>query len=528
MFVLSAGMLKSGAMSWLSQKLVILGGKSETRIFIVLMIACGALSAFINNAITIAVFLPIAITIARQYKISPSDLLMPLSFISIVGGTCTLIGTSTNILVSSMSAEKGLGEFGMFTVTSLGIVFFIVGFLYLFFIARPLLRKLTGLTSRYRLRDYFSSVKVMPVSGLVGKTPLEAKVNEKYGVMIIEIRRDGLDMIADIRNTKIEAGDELLLEGSKEDIENLNYSEGLMHKPEKSPEDHLTDAGAQLTEAVVSPSSTLNGMTLKRSNFRFRYGCFVLAIRKAKSKDVIREHIGDAVLSVGDTLLIQGPSEMIAELAQSSDFVIAEETELPPLNKSKAITAVSIIALVILLAATGVMPILASALLGVVLMVFTRCLSMQEAYDSIDWFVIFLLAGVIPLGLALEKTGATDYIAQGLLLGTEQFGPMVVISVFYLITTVFAAIMSHNAAVVILFPIAIAASTKLGLDSPMPFLMAITFAASSSLSTPFGYHTNLMVYGPGGYKFSDFIYVGLPLNILFWIMATLLIPVIWM
>ena len=527
MFVLSAGMLKSGAMSWFSQKLVRLGGSSETRIFIVLMVACGLLSAFINNAITIAVFMPIALTIARQYNISASNLLMPLSFISIVGGTCTLIGTSTNILVSSMSAERGFGEFQMFTVTRLGIIFFIVGFIYLLFIAKPMLARMTGLTRRYRLQDYFTVVKVMPVCNLIGKTPLEAHINEKYKVMVIEVHRGGDQIVKNIRDVRIEEGDELLVQGTQEDIEHLNWSEGLMLKPEKAPEEHLTDGGAVLSEAVISPNSTLVGRTIKRSNFRFKYGVFVLAIRKPRDKDIVRENVGDAKLGVGDTLLIQGPREMIAELAGSPDFIITQETELPPLNKSKAIASVSIIALVIVLAATGIMPILASSLLGVVLMVFSRCLTMQEAYDSIDWFVIFLLAGVIPLGLTLEKTGATDYIALGLLAGTEQYGPMVVISIFYLVTTVFAAIMSHNAAVVILFPIAIAASQKIGMESPLPFLMAITFAASSSLSTPFGYHTNLMVYGPGGYKFSDYIYAGLPLNIIFWILATLLIPVIW-
>ncbi|NNE66064.1 MAG: SLC13 family permease [Pyrinomonadaceae bacterium] len=527
MFILSAGMLKSGAMSWLSQKLVILGGSSETRIFVVLMVACGFLSAFINNAITIAVFLPISLTIARQYNISPSNLLMPLSFISIVGGTCTLIGTSTNILVSSMSAERGYGEFGMFTVTPLGIIFFAVGFIYLIFIARPMLSRLTGLTRRYRLQDYFTLVKVSKVSTLIGTTPAESHIHEKYGVMIIKIRRGDKKIIFDVPNTVIEAGDTLLVQGTDEGVEHLCFSKGCIVQKDKSPADHLTDGGAVLTEAVISPSSTLVGQTLKRSNFRFKYGAFVLAIRKPKAKDIVRESLVDVKFEVGDTLLLQGEREMITDLARSSDFVITQETELPDLDKPKAVASISIIGMVILLAAFGVMPILASALLGVVLMIFSRCLTMQEAYDSIDWFVIFLLAGVIPLGLSLEKTGATDIIAQGILSGTEQFGPIAVISIFYFVTTIFASIMSHNAAVVILFPIAIAASNKLGLGSPMPFLMAITFAASSSLSTPFGYHTNLMVYGPGGYKFSDYIYTGVPLNIMFWILATLLIPVFW-
>ena len=526
MFILSAGMLKSGAMSWLSQKMVRLGGSSETRIFIVLMLTTGFLSAFINNAITIAVFIPITLAIARQYSINPSNLLIPLSFISIVGGTCTLIGTSTNILVSSMSADRGFGEFQMFTVTRLGVIFFLVGFLYLLFIAKPLLARMTGLTRRYRLQDYFSLVRVLESSRLIGRTPLESHLNEKYDVMIIEIKRGDRTIVSGITETKIQAGDLLLMRGTTEDIERVNREIGFEPMPEESPEDYLTDGGAIMTEAIISPSSTLVGQTLKLANFRFRYGVYVLAIRKPDSTEIVREDLADAYLEVGDTLLIQGERQMITDLAGNPDFVITGETELPKLNKRKAITSVSIIAMVILLAATGIMPILASALLGCILMVYSKCLTMQEAYDSIDWFVIFLLAGVIPLGLTLEKTGATDYIAYGILSGTESFGPVFVISVFYVVTTFFAAIMSHNAAVVILFPIAVAAATKLGMQ-PMPFLMAITFAASSSLSTPFGYHTNLMVYGPGGYKFSDYMIAGLPLNILFWILATIFIPIYW-
>ncbi len=526
MFILSAGMLKSGAMSWLSQKMMKFGGDSETRIFIILMLTTGFLSAFINNAITIAVFLPITLTIARQYHINPANLLMPLSFISIVGGTCTLIGTSTNILVSSMAAERGLGEFQMFTVTRLGIIFFIVGFIYLLFVAKPLLARITGLTRRYRLQDYFTLVTVPANCKLIGKTPLESHLNENYDVMVIEIKRGDQIILSNIRDTEIHAGDELLLQGSNEDIERISESEKLEPKPEKSPEDHLTDGGAVLTEAVISPSSSLVGQTLKRSNFRYRYGCFVLAIRKHDKTDVLKDHLADVRLGVGDTLLIQGRQRVIKDLAGNPDFVITEKSELPKFQKKKAIYSVSIIALVILLAATGIMPILVSSLLGCVLMIFSRCLTMQEAYDSIDWFVIFLLAGVIPLGLSLEKTGATDYIAYGILTATESLGPVFVISIFYFVTTIFAAIMSHNAAVIILFPIGIAAAKTLGME-PMPFLMAITFAASSSLSTPFGYHTNLMVYGPGGYKFSDFMIVGVPLNVLFWILATIFIPLIW-
>lgn len=526
MFVLSAGLLKTGAISWVSQKLMRFGGSSESRIFLLLMITVGILSAFINNTAAVAVFLPITLAIAAQFRISPSILLIPLSYVSIVGGTSTLIGTSTNILVSSMSAQRGFGEFEMFELTKLGGIFFAVGLIYLYFVARPLLARLTGLTRKYRLKNYLTAVSVSKNSRLVGKTPVESRLNEQYDVIILEIRRNGQRFVSGLREITIEAGDFLLVRGAIDNILQMNEVEGLQIKSEKFSDEDLTTDEIILTEAVISPSSSLIGRTLKESNFRFRYGVFVLAVRKHGDDEAVREKLGDIQLEAGDTLLIQGLNEIIDDLAGNPDFFIAQEKTLPEIRKKHAVYAVSIFALVVFLAAAGIMPILASALTGCVLMILSGCIKMQEAYDSIDWFIIFLLAGVIPLGIAMEKTGAAEYIAFSILALTKSFGPVAVISVFYFVTTVFASIMSHNAAVIILVPIGIASAAELNMN-PMPFLMAITFAASSSLSTPFGYHTNLMVYGPGGYKFSDYITVGIPLNILFWILATIFIPLIW-
>lgn len=527
MFVLSAGLLKTGAVSWLSQRLVKFGGKSEAKIFVLLMITVGVVSAFMNNTAAVAIFLPVALVISQQFRLSPSLLLLPLSYISIVGGTCTLIGTSTNILVSSMSANRGFGEFGMFELTKLGIIFFAVGLIYLYFVARPLLARLTGLTRKYRLRNFLMSAIVGEDSQLIGKTPVESRLNELYDVIILEIRRGEQRIVSGLRETKFQADDVLVVRGAIDNILQMEKAERLDVESENHFADQdLATSETILTEAVISTTSSLIGRTLKEANFRIRYGVFVLAIRKHGETETAREKLGDIRLEVGDTLLLQGRRELMEDLAGNTDFLMAHGVELPDLQKTKAIYAVAVIAFVIGLAAFGVMPILISALTGCVLLILLGCITMQEAYDSIDWFVIFLLAGVIPLGIAMEKTGAAEMIAYNILALTKSFGAVGIISVFFLVTTVFTSIMSNNAAAILLVPIGIASAQELGM-SPMPFLMAITFAASTSLSTPFGYQTNLMVYGPGGYKFSDYLTVGIPLNIIFWILATIFIPYFW-
>ena len=265
-------------------------------------------------------------------------------------------------------------------------------------------------------------------------------------------------------------------------------------------------------------------MTLKDANFRHKYGVFALAIQR--QGESIREKVGKVALQAGDTLLLQGRPGFLDIFSENPDFLMLNELEVSKLRTERAFLALGIITSVVLLAAFGIMPILVSALVGVLVMVLSGCINVQEAYDAIDWFVIFLLAGVIPLGVVMEKTGTADFLANGIVQVSESLGPVAVVSVFYLIATIFAAIMSHNAAIILLIPIGAASAHEMGLE-PRAFIMAITFAAASSLATPFGYHTNLMVYGPGGYKFADYMKIGIPLNVILWIIASILIPVFW-
>jgi len=528
MFILSAGLVKTGAVNWVTQKLMRHGSSSQTKMFILLMFSVGVISAFINNAAAVAVFIPITLTIARQQNISPTKLLLPISFASIVGGTCTLIGTSTNILVSSMSAERGLGEFAMFELSKLGLIFFAVGMLYLFFYARKVLPERIGpkdLTQKYELGNYLTRVIVEPKSPLISMTPIEAKIREKYDVSILEILRDDQRITAGIRDTRIQEGDDLVIEGSIQAIMEMNDFEGLSLRSEvKYGEKDLTSEAKSLVETVISPSSRLVGLTLKEADFRNEYGAFVLAIRKQGK--TIRDRLGVIKLEAGDSLLLQGRTGFAERLNKATDFLTIQEKDLPSVRSDRAVCACVIVGGVVATAALGLAPILVSAIVGCLVMVLTGCLKLQDAYQAVDWFVIFLLAGVIPLGVVMEKTGTAEFIADGLLGLTGVLGIVAIIPIFYLLSTVFAGIMSHNAAVILLVPIGVASAQSLGV-SPTPFLMAITFAASSSLFTPFGYHTNLMVYGPGGYKFADFLKVGIPLNVLLLIIASIFIPLIW-
>ena len=528
MFILTAGLVKTGSISMLSQRLIGLGGSSERRIFLVLMLSAGVASAFINNTAAVAVFIPIALSVSRQFKISPTRLLLPLSFISIVGGTCTLIGTSTNILVSAMSADAGVGAFKMFELTKLGLVFFVVGLIFLLVFAHRILpdrAQARDLTSKYKVGEFFTIVVVDKKSSLVLRTPAESRINQRYDVTILEIIRGGERLWTGLRDVKLQEGDELLVRGSIHDILEMGSIEGLTIRSQlKYADPELTRDDVMLAEAIIAPSAPLIGRSLKEADFRHQHGVFALAIRK--HGETLRERIGNVRLAAGDTLLIQGRRDFVEKLAADPSFLMLQEVQLPQVRKQKAPIALVIVALAIGLAAFEVLPILVSAIAGCLAMILSGCLKPQEAYESIDWFVIFLLAGVIPLGLAMENTGTAELIATGILRVTESLGDTAIVAVFYLLSTVFASIMSHNAAAILLVPIGVASAHKLGLD-PFPILMAITFAASSAMSTPFGYHTNLMVYGPGNYRFADFLKVGIPLNLIFWLLSSLLIPVIW-
>lgn len=528
MFILSAGLVHTGVVDYLGVIASKRVSKTNIGLMLFIIVIAGGASAFINNTAVVAVFLPVIIKISRKRGISPSKFLIPLSYAAILGGSMTLIGSSTNILVSSIAKDNGLAEFKMFEFTNVGIVLFAVGGLYLISFAFRLLPDRAGtgdLTKNYRMRRYLTEVTVSENSGMIGKSLTEKKIAETYDINVLEIIRGDEKIWRQLGSTPILSEDILLVRGSAQNIIKFSEREKLqtLGEAELGDED-LQGEDVILADAIIAPNSKLIGYTVKEINFRQRYGAFVLAVQSHGR--TIRDKIGRIPLHFGDSLLIQGSSNALRNLQNNRDFLVMEELKLERFRTDRAIVALGIIALVVLSAALEIFPIMVAAILGAVAMVITGCINIKEAYANIDWMVIFLLAGMIPMGIALEKSGLAALAAGGLLDLLGESSPVFILSTLYIGTVLLSSILSNNATAIVIAPIAISMAAALGVN-PKPFLMAIMFGASTSLITPIGYQTNTLVYGPGRYKFFDYFKVGLPLNLIAWVLITLLVPYFW-
>ena len=528
MFILSAGLVHTGVVDYLGVMASKRVSKTNIGLMLFIIVIAGGASAFINNTAVVAVFLPVIIKISRERGISPSKFLIPLSYAAILGGSMTLIGSSTNILVSSIAKDNGLAEFRMFEFTNVGIVLFAVGGLYLIAFAFRLLPDRAGtgdLTKNYRMRNYLTEVTVTENSGMIGKSLTEKKIAETYDINVLEIIRGDEKIWRQLGSTPILSEDILLVRGSAQNIIKFSESEKLqtLGEAELGDED-LRGEDVILADAIIAPNSRLIGYTVKEIDFRRRYGAFVLAVQSHGR--TIRDKIGRIPLHFGDSLLIQGSPNALRNLQNNRDFLVMEELKLEKFKTDRAIVALGIIALVVLSAALEIFPIMVAAILGAVAMVITGCINIKEAYANIDWMVIFLLAGMIPMGIALEKSGLAALAAGGLLDLLGGSSPVFILSALYIGTVLLSSILSNNATAIVIAPIAISMAVALEVN-PKPFLMAIMFGASTSLITPIGYQTNTLVYGPGRYKFFDYFKVGLPLNLIAWILVTLLVPYFW-
>jgi di/tricarboxylate transporter len=528
MFILSAGLFKTGAVAALGRALGRIARWNFWLGAVVLMTAIAVVSAFINNTAAVAVFMPLVLTLARDIQVSPSKLLMPLSFASMFGGVCTLIGTSTNILVSTIAEQHGLRPFSMFEFAPLGIVMFAAGLVYMLVFGIRLIpnrRPAEGLTQTFAMRDYLTEIVLLPEAKSVGTRLSESPLVEELDMDVFEVLRGGRRLLLPTAETVLQAGDVLRVRCDVEKIRELQDREGIALRPElKWRDEDLESDETLLVEAVVAPNSPLVGKSLAQARFREEYGATVLALRH--QGELMHEKLAQIRLRAGDALLAELRRSRLPRLNASNAFVIVSEIEKQEFRKHKVIPALAIIAGVVAAATAGVVPIVVGAILGCVLMVLLRVLTLEEAYDAVEWKVIFLLAGVLTLGVAMDKTGAARLISGWIVVTVGAWGPIALVSAFYLMTSVLTETMSNNATAVLLAPIAIATAESLGVDS-RPFLMAVTFAASASFMTPVGYQTNTLIYGPGQYRFADFLRVGTPLNILFWILATFMIPRIW-
>lgn len=527
MFVISAAMQRTGIVRWIANKLYILAGRGLIRINSMLMLTCGFFSSFTSNTATVAVLLPVSLRLAKERGISPSRLLIPLSFAAQFGGVCTLVGTTTNLLVSNVAAEKGFDSFGMFEFTKLGLICFVAGLFYMLFASRFLLKDKSGgedVTVDYRLQDYVMEMRVLEGSPLIGQTGGENELTSMGNIRLLEIIREK-NMIWAPQSTEIREGDILLIRG---DVSRIMDAEGRL-KLEDWAEGNLSEIHLQaddvtLIEVMIPNGSGIIGRSLTQLDFYWRYHAAVLGVRR--HGEVIKDRIANISFQDGDTLLLQGHKKDLQHLADEKDFLLLKDLSPLKIKKRRALWAIAILGLFFSTVSFGIVDIAVGAWFCAIAMIFARCILPNEVYSSIDMKVIMLLACLIPLGSAMEYSGALDHVMTLFYGLVGDKGPWISLCLLYLITMVLTALMSNAATAVLLAPVALAMASGFDVD-PKPFLMTVTFAASTCFSTPVGYQTNMMVYGPGGYRYADFLKVGLPLNLLFFAISVALIPVIW-
>lgn len=527
MFILSGAIERTGVVNLVGQRVIPFAGGTIVRQIFVIMLIVGPLSAFINNTAAVAILMPMVISLAREHRQAPSKLLIPLSFFAQLAGVMTLIGTSTNILASSLTVKQGYPAFSIFEFSSIGILIFATGALYLLLVGHRLLpdrRTEAEIVETYQLKSYLTEVVVLPSSSLVDQTVLESQLREQFDVSVLEIIRNGQRLAHPLGDEVIQACDILFVKANAKQLLDMKEIEGLELESDRyQRRGKLENKEMALIEVVIGRNSDLIGGTLETTNFRQRYNCVVIALQK--HEELIQERLSQVTLSFGDTLLLRGTQDALAQIKREPGLIITEEMQLESFRTEKAPLALAIIAGVVIFAVLG-QPILVTSIIGCVLVVLTGCLTMNELHDSIRLDVIFLLAGVIPLGLALEKTGGAQYLAQLAAGSAAYVPPLVVLSIFYLMTMTMTELISNNATVVVMIPVGVATAQLLGLDA-RAFILAIMFAASTSFSTPVGYQTNTMIYGPGGYKFLDFTRVGLPLNLLLALVTPIYIYLLW-
>lgn len=528
LFVLTGGLAKTGVVDLLGRRLQRFAGEGEFLITALIMFSAALSAAVMKNTTTTAMFLPVVLGLAARRNISPSKLLIPLAFGAILGGTCTLIGTSTNLAVSGALPRYGMEPFSMFELTKVGVPIVGVGMLYMLLIGLRLLPRresAKSLTEQYHVRQYMTEVIVLDDSPLIGKTLAEARIGDELDLTVLGILRGSQQSrIAPHARGKIEAGDLLLVQGRAEDILRVKSEAGIEIKPEFTLSDaHLEGSDVELFEAMVPRGSDLIDRTLKRLQFRSRYQLVVLAINRHGVN--LLSKLSTVKLRFGDVLLIQGNRERVENLAADDKVLLLEEISERQARPAKRRWALLAFAVFLFFSVTHLIPLPVAVLTGVLILLGSRSLRTSEIYEMIDWRLIILIACMMSFGLAMEKTGADQFLADLIIKATGRYGPTAVLAGFFIMTVALTQPMSNQAAALVMLPIAAKSAIALGLN-PRTFAVAVTYAASCSFLTPLE-PACVLVYTPGRYRFFDFVKVGSILTIVVFAIVMWFVPIFW-
>jgi di/tricarboxylate transporter len=529
MFLISKGMIRTGAVGFISQMVNRYSrGRPTLAVFLILVIV-GTASAFINNTPVVVLFIPIILSLSCVLDFSPSKVLIPVSYASILAGTCTLIGTSTNIIISDLSARHGFGSLGMFELSPLGVPIALLGIFFLIFAAPKLMPNMHNPVCELKddeHRRYLAELQVPHGSRIIGENP-ESYFSQKYpGMEVLELIRYSHVFYPDRDAVKIAPDDLLLVKGSANDLVGILHDDMVeLPMAEQGLNFEAEEKQALIVELIIPPQSSLLGERLETSRLRRDPDIHIIAIKR-RELHYAEPKVKDIRLKIGDILLVRLPGSSLERLRGETDFIIVEDVHHEIEHKRLASRAFLIFGAMVAAAGTGLADILVCALAAAFLMVLTGCLQLRDAYRAMEGRVLLIIIAMIAMSAALEKTGAAQFYARAFLTLFSGLSPVYVLSGVLLLTSVSTHVLSNNATAILLLPIAISAAQGLGVD-PKPFIVAVCFGASACFATPIGYQTNLLVYGPGGYRFSDFFKLGIPLNLLVLMMGSLFIPLLW-
>ena len=527
LFVLSGALERTGVIDALGQFIARVPWKSPAHALLVMMLFCLVLSAFINNTPIVVILTPVVIRLAHTVKVAPSRMLMPLSFATILGGTCSLIGTSTNIVVDGVAQSHGITPFRLFEISGPGMIYGVVGILYLYFIGRRFLPDRPTLSDTLidvSQRKFLTEVLVPQGSPLIGKTLSDAGLTNNRGVLVIDLIREERSFDPEHGEPALAAGDRLVLRTSVADFMGLRDAGTVVGTASQHALEQITTRDLRMMEGIVGPRSSFVGQRVADLNLRRLYDTRILAIHRRNEN--LHGKLDQVRLQFGDSILLEGAGDGLKRLFDRQEMINLTEVTERPFRRKKAWIAILAVLAVIVLSAFETLPIAAAAFIAACVVVGARCLDPDEAYKAIHWPILMLIFGMMAIGTAMETSGAGALIVKELVGMVGSFGPVAVLSLVYFLTSFFTEFMSHNATAVLITPIAIGLAQQMGVD-PRPFVVAVMFAASASFATPIGYATNTLVYAAGGYRFTDFVRVGLPLNLLLWIVASLVLPLFW-